>query len=647
MKATDNTYSNKAYRRNKLTGKLRKKNRNVTNNDNDYLTAEQKRTLSVVENTARRILHKQYKEPHKLNTVAQMVQNFTSAKYMYVNLPGGITNVLIGWNNIISETLGEDYLDTKYINSAFREYMTGFFDYVGGALTDNNGKYTSKAGAFIDLIRVVDYDAMLQRQPNEDLSKYITRLRSTMFIFQSSGEHFMQNVVGIGMAKSHRLYKSKDRNGKDIIKLGSFANYTWDIEQQAMKLTLEEIAKKNGDDVNNLLQDYKTFINYNYNTIEELDKLDQFKTNINKDFLKNNYSENFREYANIYINIRKELMKDAKQKFENEFESLYDQYELVDGKLTIKSGSVLIGEGNKPIPEYESEIFGHFVTKVISVNKKIHGVYDKIGAARIEQYWFGSLVMQYHKHIYPGIMKRFRGLLGKSYYNEFRQSVEKGSYVSFIEFMGTEFNGLLGRIDENEKGSAYALAIVKELFNSIYNTLSYLNINWNMLSEWERHNIKRILGDLYGMGAAFAFATSIYAISDDDEIKDSNLLSGALYVADSFYAQSQMYFPWGLAAEAKTLWSSPIAATNSITDFARIANVYTNILFDDEFNPYYTTGQYKGRHKAAVAFYRNIPIYRVFDRMSRFTTHNKYYRLGDVGMPKVSKNLANTINPDN
>lgn len=647
LKATDNTYSNKAYRRNRLTGKLRKKNRNVTNNDNDYLTAEQKRTLSVVENTARRILHKQYKEPHKLNTVAQMAQNFTSAKYMYANLPGGVTNVLIGWNNIISETLGEDYLDTKYVNSAFREYMTGFFDYVGGALTNNDGKYSSKAGAFIDLIRVVDYDAMLQRQPNEDLSKYITRLRSTMFIFQSSGEHFMQNVVGIGMAKSHRLYKSKDKNGKDIIKLGSFANYTWDIEQQAMKLTLEEIAKKNGIDINDLLQDYKTFINYNYNTIEELDKLDKFKTNINRDFLKNNYSENFKEYANIYINIRKELMKDAKQKFENEFESLYDQYELVDGKLTIKSGSILIGEGNKPIPEYESEIFGHFVTKVISVNKKIHGVYDKIGAARIEQYWFGSLAMQYHKHIYPGIMKRFRGLLGRPYYNEFRQSVEKGSYVSFIEFMGTEFDGLLGRIDENEKGAAYALAIVKELFNSIYNTLSYLNINWNMLSEWERHNIKRILGDLYGMGAAFAFATSIYAISDDDEIKDSNLLSGALYVADSFYAQSQMYFPWGLAAEAKTLWSSPIAATNSITDFARIANVYTNILFDDEFNPYYTTGQYKGRHKAAVAFYRNIPIYRVFDRMSRFTTHNKYYRLGDVGMPKVSKNLANTINPDN
>ena len=39
----------------------------------------------------------------------------------------------------------------------------------------------------------------------------------------------------------------------------------------------------------------------------------------------------------------------------------------------------------------------------------------KIGAAYIESNWWGGLVMQYHKHIYPGIMKRYRV---KGYYNE-------------------------------------------------------------------------------------------------------------------------------------------------------------------------------------------------------------------------------------
>lgn len=44
-------------------------------------------------------------------------------------------------------------------------------------------------------------------------------------------------------------------------------------------------------------------------------------------------------------------------------------------------------------------MFGRFRDKVINVNNKIHGIYDKIGAAKIEAEWYGGLVMQY-KNIY-------------------------------------------------------------------------------------------------------------------------------------------------------------------------------------------------------------------------------------------------------
>ena len=46
------------------------------------------------------------------------------------------------------------------------------------------------------------------------------------------------------------------------------------------------------------------------------------------------------------------------------------------------------------------KLLGIFKGKVISTNKKIHGVYDKLGGARIESEWWGGLVMQYHKHIH-------------------------------------------------------------------------------------------------------------------------------------------------------------------------------------------------------------------------------------------------------
>ena len=62
-----------------------------------------------------------------------------------------------------------------------------------------------------------------------------------------------------------------------------------------------------------------------------------------------------------------------------------------------------------------------FKGKVVSVNKKIHGVYDRLGGARIESSWvFGSLLMQYHKHIYTGALKHFRN---NGYYNESRESI--------------------------------------------------------------------------------------------------------------------------------------------------------------------------------------------------------------------------------
>ena len=107
-----------------------------------------------------------------------------------------------------------------------------------------------------------------------------------------------------------------------------------------------------------------------------------------------------------------------------------------------------------------------------------------------------------------------------------------------------------------------------------------------------------------------------------------------------------MYTPYGMYIEGKTLWSSPIAMTNSIEDVTKIAFTTMSILFDEDFNPYYTTGQYRGEHKIKVAALRNVPVYRVYNRLSRMTKNNKYYRLGDVGITKTAKGIADYINPD-
>ena len=134
-----------------------------------------------------------------------------------------------------------------------------------------------------------------------------------------------------------------------------------------------------------------------------------------------------------------------------------------------------------------------FREKVISVNKKIHGVYDKNGAAQIETKWWGSLVMQYHKHLYNGIFKRWRK---KGFYSEFRGSRERASYLAFSDFMFTEFTNFKERVNNKTNDTNIVLASIQTAMESAINTLINIEFNWNNLSNWEKANIKRNLGDI-------------------------------------------------------------------------------------------------------------------------------------------------------
>ena len=53
----------------------------------------------------------------------------------------------------------------------------------------------------------------------------------------------------------------------------------------------------------------------------------------------------------------------------------------------------------------------NLLIKFVEVNKKVHGVYDKLGSANIEQHWWGGMVMQYHKHLYPGFKNVIVGMV--------------------------------------------------------------------------------------------------------------------------------------------------------------------------------------------------------------------------------------------
>lgn len=188
----------------------------------------------------------------------------------------------------------------------------------------------------------------------------------------------MQNTVLFAMLKSNRLYT--DTNG--VMRIGDFKDFTWDVEKTAMRNILAEYPE--------VATDYEMYIKgiREYDIETKLD-ISTGRKNLNRNFLysirdnTNQYSQAlYKEIATKYHAEVNKLMKEAKQQFMTNptVESLY---EFVDGRAEFKKEYKDKVPTDNKIGDLET-LVAQFKEKVKSVNKKIHGVYDKDGAAQIE-----------------------------------------------------------------------------------------------------------------------------------------------------------------------------------------------------------------------------------------------------------------------
>lgn len=599
----------------KFTGRPVINKRTSVDIQDSYHTISQDNTLKQVYGFTRRLIFEQFKEKSKLNKYADLARNITSAKYMIFNVTGGIANIGTGFANIMGEAFAGDNLSKNDIREAIGMYMNNSLRMIADMYKDKSDNF---AVALTKYFKVVDFDAMTERVRGETAGEYARRMRNLMYSLQSGGEHFMQNTVLFAVLKSNKIFDDVD----GVKRCGSFSEYVWKLEYNAMV----SVISKDKD----LLEELKEFKRIIRQDKTEQFKYDTFKHNIIEDFLRAHASK---EIIQEYIHTKNQAIKKAKEEWKTK-PAIIDLLKLKNGEIVPKAGA-----------EITLDMINDIKNKTVNLNKKIHGVYDKLGAALIEFTWWGSLVMQYHKHLYPGVMKRFRR---RGYYNEQTNTIEVGSYVAFVDFLGKEFRNVVS--DAKKQGDGYvgiAIASVQNTFKAVINTITNIKTNWNLMSPWERNAVKRCLGDLYGILSALLLGITIYAMTDDDDEKESNVVATGLYLADRLLSESQMYTPWGLYSEGKTLWSSPIAAYNGPSDLIKIMDYSARWLFDEDFDPVYSTGIYKGKNKVGVLIKRNIPIYRVIERLNNMTKNNSYYRINEKALNmKISKYIADQINPD-
>lgn len=625
----------KAYDTNLGWNNLRKDSQTSTSDETSYIEKADTRLQEQFDNWVRRLLYDQYKIPqNKLTRTASMLQSFTSAKFMMLNITGGIGNITVGESAIAGEYIAKEYFTPTGWLKGKNMWRQAIPSFIRGMANEDS---TTLADALVKFMNIVDFDEVNNRPTvHLDADTVLNKIRDFMYSPNSMGEHFMQNGAMFSMFFDNRMVKVPDAESNG--RLG-YEAMTW----EQYKNKFHEYAMKNIIGGNN----------------ELLNKYEEFKKNIladdnkKKEYIWNRRDINT-EFANVYLTKeqkkqfiaeRKKLEKEAKIKFE-ELPTVMDQVDLKDGRLAFKEGSILaeLQAKSKDKEVGDGYMFlGYMKGKVISVNKKIHGVYDKLGAAQLEKQWWGSLAMQYHKHIYPGVMKHYRR---KGYFNEERGTKEVGCAPALFDFLTTPIRQLRYE-KEMSDGQVEALESLQVLLKGYAEFAMNLQTNWQLMPKWQRASIERAAGDVVGALGGVCTALAVRCIWDDDDLKNSLWGNLMLYEADDLTTQSMMYNILFLPQQFDQLWSSPIAGITAGKDIMAACNNIAAYVMDDDYDPNYTSGRYAGQNKILVKLGRQIPIYRSLNNLATLDKANSYYKTGDNMLTLLDvKSIANSIRDD-
>lgn len=562
------------------------------------------------ENQVRKLVFNEFEmDEGTRSKVSRVMRNMVSSKFMMLNITGGIANVLYGKTQIQMEMAAGQFFKYKDFRKGENEWMQNVGSYLADAYNETTNNETN---AVIRLFNVIESDMVTERYGKG--SNPMGKLENLLFIQQTAGEHYMQNATLLAMLHSHRVVNIDGKN-----KIMSFEQYAMNLREEA----LLKVLRKNSPE---LVSKYETFKDKVLESYVEKERYVKFKADIITDFLRSIPKELRKEFKTTY----KEDTKEERIKFE-QHPSFRESLILKNGVATLKKDSGLTNDD-----------IAAFRNKVISVNHQIHGIYDKIGANQLQQSWWGALLMQFHKHLVPGYQKRFGYRLGHfdGIYNETRESISKGTYVSLGEFIAMPFKKYYELNDSNELQAVRTLqGIAKGYADFVANLTTYYNI----LPEYDKANIRRCLGEWIAITKAVTlFVVGKLMLDDDDD--STQVADYILYSADRLMSETIQYTPWGMINEGQKLYSQPVAALSIASDNLKLLEACCSyIVTGNPDDLYYNSGTYSGENKLKVNIMKQIPLLNQINKHQRLGANNSYYKVRSSPFSGLGQVVANMI----
>mgnify|MGYP000840669098 FL=1 len=542
--------------------------------------------------------------------VSRVLRNMVSSKFMMLNLTGGIANVLYGKTQIQMEMAAGQYFKYSDFRKAENEYALSIGSYFADAYSETT---KSETNAIIRLFNILESDMATETYGKG--SNPLGKLEDLLFIQQSAGEHYMQNTTLLAMLNSHRV--SVDENGKAAVI--SYETFTQNLRENSLIKVLNEV----NPDLVNTYNEYRNKIKESFAVKEQFNRFKQ-------DMITNFLRTQSKEVRDKFVAQYKEDSKEQRSKFD-ELPTFRSQLKLSNGVAVLKEDSSL---SNADVADFRN--------KVLTVNHHIHGIYDKIGANTLQQSWWGALLMQFHKHLVPGFQKRFGYRLGHfdGVYNETRETINKGSYVSLAEFITFPVRKYYELNNSNELEAVRTLqGLAKGYVDFFGNFVTYYNI----LPEYDKANLRRCLGEWIAITKAVAlFVVGKLLLDDDDE--STQIADYVLYSADRLMSETIQYNPWGMMNEGQKLYSQPVAAFSIANDNLKLLGACCSYIFTgDADDLLYQSGTYSGENKLKVNLLKQVPVVNQIKKHERLGANNSYYKVRQSPFSGLGQFIANKI----
>ena len=235
------------------------------------------------------------------------------------------------------------------------------------------------------------------------------------------------------------------------------------------------------------------------------------------------------------------------------------------GRLKLKDGlTKLDGSEWTTADEFALE------RKMIAINERMHGIYNKQDANAWQMTAIGRLGMMFKGWIVAPFMRRYRG----RYWSQDLDSYQEGFYKTAYDFAVNYIKGL------------------KDGQKSIV-------MNWKKLTNHEKANIKRF-GIETAMFWTLASLAALVTAGDDDE-PDSFLASMMKYQLFRLNTELGVYTPIGMVPEGLKMIQSPFAGINTLENIIGVIALASPTEWDQ-----FTKEIERGRFKGKKQWYRTI-----------------------------------------